>query len=495
MRFSGCWTTTNKRVMHVYIYMCARVWCALTHIRVCISSLSFADLHRIYSLLRRLRGGFGPLSATLQQHIQQRGLSAIASCGKIGHGSADARKYVLSIINVHAEFTSQIKTAFENEPLFVEGMDKAFKKFVNENAVTKAAGSRSHARSPELLAKYIDSVLKKNTKTEDSVDLEALFPKLMVVFKYLEDKDVFEKFYKKNLARRLVQHQSVSDDAESNFLEHLKTQSGHDYVAKLQKMFSDVGTSRTLNENFVNYTQKMDIQLGVSFSVQVLTINTWPFTQTLPTIRLPPVLERCIEKFTLFYNKEHQGRKLTWLHDRSKGEIKTLYLKKAYAFVANTIQMTVLLQYNEADTLSLSDLLARTEIPKERLQPQMELMKKMRILKINESGAYFLNPKYAYKSMKIKIDQVIRSEQRVESDTTHKQAQEERKFAIQACIVRVMKARNVVTMNDLMKEVIDQLQKRFKPQPALIKKMIEVLLDREYMRRADNDRQTFHYIA
>lgn len=40
----------------------------------------------------------------------------------------------------------------------------------------------------------------------------------MVVFKYIEDKDVFQKFYSKMLAKRLVQHMSASDDAEVNIL-------------------------------------------------------------------------------------------------------------------------------------------------------------------------------------------------------------------------------------------------------------------------------------
>ena len=40
----------------------------------------------------------------------------------------------------------------------------------------------------------------------------------MVVFKYIEDKDVFQKFYSKMLAKRLVQHMSASDDAEVKIL-------------------------------------------------------------------------------------------------------------------------------------------------------------------------------------------------------------------------------------------------------------------------------------
>lgn len=44
----------------------------------------------------------------------------------------------------------------------------------------------------------------------------------MIVFKYIEDKDVFQKFYSKMLAKRLVQHMSASDDAEASMISKLK---------------------------------------------------------------------------------------------------------------------------------------------------------------------------------------------------------------------------------------------------------------------------------
>ena len=49
-----------------------------------------------------------------------------------------------------------------------------------------------------------------------------LIPFQMVVFKYIEDKDVFQKFYSKMLAKRLVQHMSASDDAEASMISKLK---------------------------------------------------------------------------------------------------------------------------------------------------------------------------------------------------------------------------------------------------------------------------------
>ena len=46
----------------------------------------------------------------------------------------------------------------------------------------------------------------------------------MVVFKYIDDKDVFQKFYSKMLAKRLVHHNSASDDAEASMISKLKVQ-------------------------------------------------------------------------------------------------------------------------------------------------------------------------------------------------------------------------------------------------------------------------------
>ena len=44
----------------------------------------------------------------------------------------------------------------------------------------------------------------------------------MIVFKYIEDKDVFQKFYSRMLAKRLVNQTSASDDAEANIISKLK---------------------------------------------------------------------------------------------------------------------------------------------------------------------------------------------------------------------------------------------------------------------------------
>lgn len=60
----------------------------------------------------------------------------------------------------------------------------------------------------------------------------------MVIFKFIDDRDVFQKFYQKKLAQRLVHSTSASDDAESSMISKLKEICGFDYTNKLMKMFT-----------------------------------------------------------------------------------------------------------------------------------------------------------------------------------------------------------------------------------------------------------------
>jgi cullin 1 len=59
----------------------------------------------------------------------------------------------------------------------------------------------------------------------------------MVIFRFITDKDVFQKFYSKKLAARLVNEASASDDSESSMITKFKEDVGFEYTSKLTKMF------------------------------------------------------------------------------------------------------------------------------------------------------------------------------------------------------------------------------------------------------------------
>ena len=69
------------------------------------------------------------------------------------------------------------------------------------------------------------------------------------MFKYI-GKDIFEAFYKKDLAKRLLVGKSASVDAEKSMLLKLKQECGAQFTSKLEGMFKDIELSKDLVLNF-----------------------------------------------------------------------------------------------------------------------------------------------------------------------------------------------------------------------------------------------------
>lgn len=69
----------------------------------------------------------------------------------------------------------------------------------------------------------------------------------------------------------------------------------------------------------------------------------------------------------------------------------------------------------------------------------------------------------------------------------------ERMNILDAVIVRIMKARKTEKHIQLIEDVIKQVT-MFLPQPAWIKARIESLIEREYLKRDDNDRAKYIYL-
>jgi cullin 1 len=146
-------------------------------------------------------------------------------------------------------------------------------------------------------------------------------------------------------------------------------------------------------------------------------------------------------------------------------------------------------------------IMQMTGIEIKMLEAQLELLVKMKILIVKENilivkeNIFNINIKYNYKKLKVKIDMPIKMETKAEADDTKKMVDEDRGYMVDACIVRIMKSRNVMKHVELIDETIKQLSQRFHPDIKIIKKKIDSLIEREYIKRADGKRDEYHYVA
>ena len=174
----------------------------------------------------------------------------------------------------------------------------------------------------------------------------------------------------------------------------------------------------------------------------------------------------------------------------------------------STFQMCVLLLFNLRDKLTYEEIKEETSIPDRELtralQPlalgkasQRILVKHPKTKDIEASHVFMVNETFSSQFHRVKIQQASarQGEAEPERNETRRKVDEDRKHEIEACIVRIMKSRKQLNHNQLVTEVVEQLNKRFQPSPAIIKKRIENLIEREYIKRSDNDRKVYVYLA
>ncbi|KAJ7860843.1 hypothetical protein B0H14DRAFT_2743615 [Mycena olivaceomarginata] len=70
--------------------------------------------------------------------------------------------------------------------------------------------------------------------------------------------------------------------------------------------------------------------MDIAFSIMALRTNFWPLAPPTRDFLLPPELLPTVERFTRYYQTKHSGRKLTWLHNYSKNELRTNYTNQKY---------------------------------------------------------------------------------------------------------------------------------------------------------------------
>lgn len=458
------------------------------------------DLTRMWSLLNRIPRGLDPLRTILEKHVQTVGEQAIQTVGK--NAATDPKLYVETILKVFKKYNELVQGPFRNEAGFVASLDKACRRFINDNAVCKAANSAS--KSPELLARFCDLLLKKSAKNPEEAEMEQTLNDVMVVFKYIEDKDVFQTFYSKQLAKRLIHGTSASEDLEGQMIGKLKSTCGYEYTSKLQRMFTDMSLSRDLLERFKGYlesTAKTDLG-GVDFSVLILATGSWPLQPPTTNFSIPKELSPAEELFQKFYQTAHQGRKLNWLHQLSKGELKARFGTKIFTLQSSTYQMAILLQFNNYETASFDELQVASQLSEVALKNTLLSLVKTKVLvtdlkteDVQKTSKFSVNKAFKSKRNRVNINVPMREEQQKVADDTMNAVEEDRKLQIQAAIVRIMKMRKKLGYNNLMAEVISQLQNRFQAKPPVIKKCIDILIEKEYLERVDGQKDMLSYVA
>ncbi|PIC47860.1 hypothetical protein B9Z55_007054 [Caenorhabditis nigoni] len=434
-------------------------------------------------------------------------------------------QFVNELLQLQDHFSSLLTTTFDD--------DREFKKLFQHDFETLLNSNR---QSPEFLAHYMDDILRSGLKCVSDAEMDDKLDNVMVLFRCLHEKDVFEKYFKKYLAKRLLLDKSSSDDVEKALLAKLKTECGCQFTQKLENMFRDKELWLNLANSFRDWLEGPQWQkLTPDISVRVLTAGVWPTVQCTLVV-LPPELAMAYDLFTAFYNEKHTGRKLTINTLLGNADVKATFYPPPKALQSNkedgprpsntgvepkerkpenkilqvsTHQMIILLQFNHHKVISCQQLLDELKMPEKELKRclySLALSKSsQRILTrkgpkgrnmIDMSDEFMVDDNFQSKLTRVKVQMVSgKVESEPEIKETRQKVEDDRKLEVEAAIVRTMKTRKRLNHNNLVTEVTQQLRHRFMPSPTIIKQRIETLIEREFLRRDEHDPRSYSYMA
>ena len=378
----------------------------------------------------------------------------------VNQQTAAAISWVDDVLQLKQKYDTVLIAAFQSDQGLQTALSRSFTDFIN-----------AFERSSEFLSLFFDENMKKGIKGKTENEVDALLDKGITLLRYVQDKDMFERYYKKHLSRRLLMKRSVSMDAERQMISKMKMEVGNTFTQKIEAMFKDMAVSEDLSSNFKKHVARLGDPdpKRAELDIHVLTSTMWPLEAMAPTYNdregrpiciFPPQIERIKHGFEKFYLDKHSGRRLTWQANmgtadirayfpESKGKIKTRELN------VSTYAMVILLLFNDlpsGGSFTCEDLQAKTNIPLNELTRNLQSLAvapKTRVLikepmskDIKLRDKFFFNESFYSQFTKIKIG-VVTSGNKVEDQDerkeTEKKNDESRGGSIEAAIVRIMK--------------------------------------------------------
>ncbi|KAH7839521.1 hypothetical protein Vadar_005284 [Vaccinium darrowii] len=448
-----------------------------------------------------------PLVATAERQLLERHISAILDKGFVmlmdGNRIEDLQRGIVmdeekdkDMVSCLLEFKASLDTiweeSFAKNEAFCNTIKDAFEHLVNFR----------QNRPAELIAKFLDERLRAGNKGTSEEELEGTLDKVLVLFRFIQGKDVFEAFYKKDLAKRLLLGKTASIDAEKSMISKLKTECGSQFTNKLEGMFKDIELSKEINESFKQSSQaRTKLPSGIEMSVHVLTTGYWP-TYPPMDVRLPHELNVYQDIFKEFYLSKYSGRRLMWQNSLGHCVLKAEFPKGKKELAVSLFQTVVLMLFNDAQKLSFQDIKDSTSIEDKELRRTLQSLAcgKVRVLQklpkgreVEDDDSFEFNEGFTAPLYRIKVNAIQMKETVEENTSTTERVFQDRQYQVDAAIVRIMKTRKVLSHTLLITELFQQL--KFPIKPADLKKRIESLIDREYLERDKNNPQIYNYLA
>jgi len=257
-------------------------------------------------------------------------------------------------------------------------------------------------------------------------------------------------------------------------------------------MMNDLELGKEQAKRYAEHRQTKGADGPVEFDVKILTKTHWPAYKFF-NLSVPLEINSCMEDFASFYKSQpaNHHRELNWNFAMGTAVVNAkLPSGNKYDLQVSTYQMCILYLFNHYNELTLEEIADHMGFDTETCKKNVQSLTtpRARLISVTE-GKFKVNVKFQSQNRRVQFPVPI-----LEAAVRREKVTQDRSHAVDAALVRVMKARKKMQYNDLRLEIVT-LMRTFKPDDALIKKRVASLVERDYLETDKNDENLIIYKA
>ena len=403
---------------------------------------------------------------------------------------------------IYNKYCKNYKLFYENIDLLKKNIDHYITdSFLNDEkfkSTSKESLTKGMNQRPgficDTFSKYIDNILREIDDKKNLNEIKNIINDYMILFKYIENKDLFENFFIKKLCIRCLFNLNKSEEAQNYLIEQLKNECGPYFVSKSQEMISDVKASQEMTQLFSKEINKEKNNLDIPINYFVLSNYTWPIDKLIkgdiPNFKIGGLQK----KFFEFYHKKNSGKSLFWHLPFCFGvlEMEIPNSDNPIKIFGNGVHFAILKCFNKKKaSLTIKDILNKTKIEIDIIQKNLKKLVNKNLLK-NENDIYSVNFEVEKdENNEIALIDYDEEENDKNDEESEEKSIEERKFVIDAYVMKVLKQKKVMKRNDLINVVKEKMP--FEERDEIINKRIDQLINNRYISLDDKDNDLLKY--
>ena len=420
------------------------------------------------------------------------------------------KKFTDYIINtckqIYSKYSKNYILFYESIILLKKNIDKYISdSFLGEEkfkSISKESLIKGMNQKPNFICdifnNYIDNILRFDAGKKPLNEIKNIINEYMILFKYIGNKDLFENCFIKKLCVRCLFDLNKSEEAQNYLIEQLKKECGPYFVSKSQEMISDVKASQEMSQSFNDLQKKEkennnDINIPINYFV--LSNYTWPIDKLISGKIQNFDINKKEKKFFEFYRKKNSGKSLFWHLPYCFGEIemKTKDDLSPIKIIGNGVHIAILKCFTKSIlSLSLKDIIKKTKIEKEIIQKNIKKLVNKNILKY-EDNTYVIN---LFLNKNEDINEILlidydEQEEENNNEENEDKGVEERKWVIEAYIMKILKQKKAMKKKELIATVNEKMP--FEEKEEIINKRIEQLINNRYLSKDNDDPSLIKY--